>query len=371
MDHDTVAVYEARAAEWRDAREPRYLDRAALLSAHVAARVGEVGGGGAVADLGCGAGLHLPHLPRPAVALDAARAMVRLARDAAPDVPGVQADLMGLPFRRGALGGAWARASYLHVERADLPWALMELHHALVVGAPAHLTMMRGHGEGPFEGDEFAGRFFARWQPDELRDVVAGAGFDVVDLGGDDGTRNDWIHVLARRARTLPDVVGPGMRLLFCGLNPSLYAADAGVGFARPGNRFWPAAIAAGIVTRDRDARHALRQHGVGMTDLVKRASVGAMELTRDEYRDGAARVERLVRRLQPCAVCFVGLAGWRAAIDRTAQAGVQPDGFAGAPAYVMPNTSGLNARVPLGELADHLRAAAALAHDSVPRSSH
>jgi TDG/mug DNA glycosylase family protein len=161
------------------------------------------------------------------------------------------------------------------------------------------------------------------------------------------------------------------MRLLFCGLNPSLYAADAGVGFARPGNRFWPAAIAAGIVTRDRDARHALRQHGVGMTDLVKRASVGAMELTRDEYRDGAARVERLVRRLQPGAVCFVGLAGWRAAIDRTAQAGVQPDGFAGAPAYVMPNTSGLNARVPLGELADHLRAAAALAHDSVPRSSH
>jgi TDG/mug DNA glycosylase family protein len=98
------------------------------------------------------------------------------------------------------------------------------------------------------------------------------------------------------------------------------------------------------------------------MTDLVKRGSVGASELTRDEYREGAARVERLVRWLQPAAVCFVGLAGWRAAVDRKAQVGVQPDGFGGVPAYVMPNTSGLNARVPLAELTDHLRAAVELA---------
>ena len=355
MDRDTVAVYEARAAEWRDAREARFLDRAVLLGDSVRA-------GAVVADLGCGAGLHLPYLPRPTVALDAAAAMVELARDTAPDVPGVRGDLEALPFRRGALGGAWARASYLHVPRNRLPWALMELHHALAVDAPAHLTMMRGEGEGPFPGDEFVGRFFAGWNSDELQDVLTGAGLDVVDLRPDDGTRNEWLHVLVRRRRTLPDVVGAGMRLLVCGLNPSLYAADAGVGFARPGNRFWPAALAAGVVTRDRDARHLLLHDRVGMTDLVKRATVGAQELTRDEYRDGAARVERLVRWLRPGAVCFVGLAGWRAAFDRKAQPGVQPEAFGGVPAYVMPSTSGLNARVPVSELADHLRAAATLA---------
>ena len=215
MDRDTVAVYEARASEWRDAREARYLDRAVLLSDAVRS-------GGVVVDLGCGAGLHLPYLPRPAVALDAASAMVELARETAPDVPGVQGDLEALPFRRGALEGAWARASYLHVARDQLPWALMELHHTLAVGAPAHLTMMQGEGEGPFPNDDFAGRFFARWHPDELRDVLTGAGLDVVDLTAGDGTRNEWLHVLVRRERTLPDVVGPGMRLLALRSQPEL-----------------------------------------------------------------------------------------------------------------------------------------------------
>jgi TDG/mug DNA glycosylase family protein len=98
------------------------------------------------------------------------------------------------------------------------------------------------------------------------------------------------------------------------------------------------------------------------MTDLVKRATPRADDLTRDEYRDGAARVERLTRWLAPGVVCFVGLAGWRAAIDRHARPGVQPEPFGGRPAYVMPSTSGLNARVPPAELADHLRAAATVA---------
>ena len=156
------------------------------------------------------------------------------------------------------------------------------------------------------------------------------------------------------------------MRLLVCGLNPSVYAADAGVGFARPGNRFWPAALAAGLVTRDRDARHALAHHRVGMTDLVKRATRRADELSREEYRAGAARVERLVTWLRPGAICFVGIGGYRDAVDRTAVVGVQPGTFGGLPVYVMPNTSGLNARVPPAELAEHLRAAARLADDSL-----
>ena len=154
------------------------------------------------------------------------------------------------------------------------------------------------------------------------------------------------------------------MRLLVCGLNPSEYAADVGVGFARPGNRFWPAALAAGLVTRDRDPAHALAAHGVGMTDLVKRATPRADALTADEYRAGAARVERLVEWLRPGAICFVGLSGYRAAVDRRAVAGRIPDGFGGVPAYLMPNPSGVNAHARVDDLADHLRAAMRLARD-------
>src|SRR4029453_5576667 len=109
-----------------------------------------------------------------------------------------------------------------------------------------------------------------------------------------------------------------------------------------------------GLVTRDRDARHALLHHGLGMTDLVKRATPRAAELTRDEYHNGLARLDRLCAWLQPRGVCFVGLAGWRAAVDRNAASGWQPREVGGRPAYVMPSTSGLNAATPLSELVDH-----------------
>ena len=349
-----MAVYEARAEEWRDRRRPRFLDQVRALAA--------VTPPGAVSvDLGCGAGLHLPFLAFPVVALDAAHAMVRLAREAAPDAWPVQADLEALPFRRHALGAGWARASYLHIPNVRLPAALADLHHALAVDAPVHLVLHAGDTSGPLADDDFPGRWFAGWTADALTDVLVGAGF-TIDACAVDADDRFWLEARVSRARTLPDTVGPGMRLLVCGLNPSVYSADAGIGFARPGNRYWPAALEAGLVTRDRDPRHALVAHGIGMTDLVKRATPRADELTRDEYRAGLARVERMVEWLQPGAVGFVGLAGWRAAVDRGAVAGVQPGGIGGRPAYVMPSTSGLNARVPPAELADHLRAAAALA---------
>ena len=88
--------------------------------------------------------------------------------------------------------------------------------------------------------------------------------------------------------------------------------------------------------------------------------TVGAGELTADEYRAGAGRVGRLVRWLQPALVLFVGLDGWRAAVDRRARPGLQPGGFGGARAYVMPSTSGRNAHARLAELADHMKAALA-----------
>jgi TDG/mug DNA glycosylase family protein len=302
------------------------------------------------------------------VVADAAAAMVReaLARHGGSGVTGVVCDLEAVPFSRGALGGVWASKSLQHVAAERLPLALAGLHRALVVGGVLDLTVFTGDGhETSDRDDDFPGRLFAWWQPDDLRHVLVGAGFDVETVEVGSGSPSDGharLAVRARRARTLPDTVGPGMRLLMCGLNPSIYAADAGVGFARPGNRFWPAARAAGLVAVDRDPPAALRDHGIGMTDIVKRATVAAAELTTDEYRAGLVRIEHLLRWLRPGAVCFVGLAGWRAAVDRSARPGVQPAGLAGTPVYVMPSTSGLNARTPLAELADHLRAAGALA---------
>lgn len=163
-----------------------------------------------------------------------------------------------------------------------------------------------------------------------------------------------------RRDRTLPDTVGMGVRLLLVGLNPSPHAADSGVPFSRPGNRFWPAAAAAGLVSVDRDPDHALGHHRVGMTDLVKRTTRRADELTDAEFRRGVARIARLTDWLGPRAVCMIGLRGWRTAVDRTARPGWQEAGPFGAPVYVMPNTSGLNARSSLDELTEHLRRAAA-----------
>jgi len=93
------------------------------------------------------------------------------------------------------------------------------------------------------------------------------------------------------------------------------------------------------------------------MTDIVKRATVRASELHPDEYRAGLQRVERLVAWLQPRVICFVGLDGWRTAVDRKAKPGPQPRDLSGVPVYLMPSTSGLNARTSLDTLTDHLRA--------------
>lgn len=357
VDAATIRVYERHAAEWEARRTPGRPADARAFGARV-------GAGAVRVDVGCGPGSHTGLLGRPVLAVDAARAMVRRAAARVPGAWCVQADLACLPVRRGALGGAWARASYLHVPRTGLPMALHELHRALEVGAPAELTLLRGAYEGhALPGDDFPGRFFAGWEPGPLADVVTGAGFDAPEVSAD----GEWLIVRTRRARTLADTVAPVMRLLVVGLNPSLYAADAGVGFARPGNRFWPAALAAGVVSADRDPVRALAVDGVGMTDLVKRATPSAAELGPDEHRAGLARVERLASWLSPGAVCVVGLAGWRQAVARGARPGVQPRRLGGRPVYLMPNTSGLNARVPVAAFAGHLRAAAALADAFTP----
>lgn len=350
VDKETVAVYEQRGGEWA-AGHHRPVHRAEAESF-----AEQVEPGALRLDLGCGAGRYLPMLGEPIMALDASTAMLDAARSIVPTAPLVRADIEWLPFVRGSAGGAWSWMTHLHLPRHRLPLALWDVHRVLTVGAPFHLQVRAGDYEGrALPQDTIGGRFFAGWTPERLAEVVVGAGFDIVP--GSVVAEDDEVRLSAVRARTLADTVGAGMRVLICGVNPAIYSADVGVGYGRPGNRFWPAALEAGLVTRDRDPLDALVGHGMGMTDFVKRATRTAAEVTAAEYRHGFGRVERLVRWLEPGAVCFVGLSGWRAAVDPKATAGWQPVGVAGRPAYVMPSTSGLNARTPLAELADHLRA--------------
>lgn len=351
MERDTVAIYEREAEEFRRRRPPTRLARAEAFSRRVPI-------GAVRADLGCGPGNYCSTLGEPVVAMDAANAMLRLVPDVAPAAWRVQSDLEHLPFRDQSLGAAWASMSYLHVRRDRLPLALARLHWALQPGAPVHLDLMEGEGEGPTPNDDFPGRFFALWTESQLTDVLTGAGFVIEDLDRERGS----IYLSLTRVLTLPDTVGPGMRVLVCGLNPSVYAAESGIGFARPGNRFWSAAIAAGLVSRDRDPRHAITHHQLGLTDLCKRATPRASDLMTEEYEAGLARVRRLVEWLQPRVVCFVGLDGWRKAVSSRSRVGVQDETFGGATAYLMPSTSGANASSSIAALTDHFREVARLA---------
>ena len=366
MHQPTIDVYEREAGAYAVRRGVQRPERAEAFADAVPA-------GRLRLDLGCGPGHYLPLLGRPAVATDAAAAMVREASRACPEVPGVQADLAHLPFDRHAFGGVWASKAHQHVPATELPMALAEVHRVLAVGGRLDLTVFAPSGPpGTREevtefgsGDDLPGRWFTWWDPDHLEQVVAAAGFhvDAVEVA-DPRDEHDAarIDLTATAERRLPDHVGPDMRLLCCGLNPSLHAADAGVGYVTANNRFWPALVAAGLTDRLRDNRHLLFEHHIGMTDLVKRATPRASELTTAEYREGRARLARLCDWLRPGAVAVNGLAGWRAAVDRKAAIGWQPEplGEDGTPVYVLPSTSGLNARVPLLELAEHLSIAAA-----------
>jgi double-stranded uracil-DNA glycosylase len=149
--------------------------------------------------------------------------------------------------------------------------------------------------------------------------------------------------------------VGPGLRVLFCGINPGLVSAARGHHFARPGNRFWPALYAAGFTPRrlapDEDME--LLRYGVGVTNLADRPTRAASELSRAELRSGAAALAELVRTYSPRLVAVVGVTAHRVAFDHPrAQLGLQPDTIADRPVWVLPNPSGLNAHHQLPDLA-------------------
>jgi TDG/mug DNA glycosylase family protein len=344
MDRATVDVYQTNVEGWI---EHRRRARPPSIDAF-AARVPP----GVRADVGCGPGWHSADLGHPVVALDAAAAMAAQVRTFARDAWPIVADLEHMPFATGALAGAWAHKSYMHIAAEALPMALADLHRSLAPGGALHIQVTSDRRQENAD-DRFPGRHFTWWPPQRLHDVVEGAGF-TTDEFVDDG--EEWLDVEATRADMLPDTVGPDMRVLVVGLNPSLLSAERGVGFARPGNRFWPAAIASGLVTRALDPFHALRVDRVGMTNLVRRATKSAKALAPAEYAEGIQRLERLARWLQPACVVFVGVTGYRIAVDKDAATGWQPGAFAGVRTYVMPNTSGLNAHAKPADFAEHLR---------------
>jgi len=154
----------------------------------------------------------------------------------------------------------------------------------------------------------------------------------------------------AARDRTTPDVLpepGAVFRVLFCGINPGLYSAATGWHFARPGNRFWPALYQSGFTPRLLAPREQglLPGLGLGITNLVARATAQASELDSAELRAGSEHLAALVRQHRPRIVAIAGVTAYRAAFGRPrASTGPQPESLADARLWVVPNPSGLNA---------------------------
>jgi TDG/mug DNA glycosylase family protein len=153
--------------------------------------------------------------------------------------------------------------------------------------------------------------------------------------------------LLAAREKTVPDLIAPGLKVLFVGINPGLYTAAIGHHFGRPGNRFWPALHAGGFTQRlfAPFEKAELLKLGYGITNLVKRATARADELTDDELIAGVAILRRKVRKYRPKFIAIVGITSYRIAFQQPkAKLGRQPEKFEGAVVWVLPNPSGLNA---------------------------
>jgi TDG/mug DNA glycosylase family protein len=171
-------------------------------------------------------------------------------------------------------------------------------------------------------------------------------------------------ELLSYAGRTIPDLVGNDLKLLFVGINPGLVSAATGLHFARPGNRFYPALRLAGILPEDvltpEDARPVLLSRGVGITNIVARASARADKLDAAELVEGRARLEAFVAEHRPRVVAIAGITSYRVAFGRRhARAGRQEQTISGAQLWVVPNPSGLNAHETIESLAAAYREAA------------
>jgi TDG/mug DNA glycosylase family protein len=154
--------------------------------------------------------------------------------------------------------------------------------------------------------------------------------------------------------RGLPDVIAPGLEVLFCGINPGLWSAATGHHFARPGNRFWLALHHSGFTARRLrpDEQRNLLESGLGITNLVDRGTARASDLAARELRAGRGPLEEKIGRYGPTWLAVVGVTAYRIAFDSpSAFVGLQADRVGGTRVWVLPNPSGLNAHYPLDRL--------------------
>lgn len=163
----------------------------------------------------------------------------------------------------------------------------------------------------------------------------------------------------AARAKTVKDIIRPGLDVLFVGINPGLHTAAIGHHFGRPGNRFWPALRACGLLRSPLtpyDSRRLLESN-LGITNIVDRATAAASELTLEELRRGARRLERKIRLYKPRQAAFLGLGLYRDAFDRPkARIGLQRERIGRTRLWVFPNPSGLNAHFQVPDYARMFR---------------
>lgn len=161
-------------------------------------------------------------------------------------------------------------------------------------------------------------------------------------------------QLLEAAGKTVPDVIGPNLRVLFCGINPGLYTAAVGHHFARPGNRFWPALFKSGFTDRliSPFEERELLKSGLGISNVVPRATATAAELTRDDFINGGRILAAKVKKYQPGIIAILGVGAYRTAFaNPRATIGEQSERLHSARVWVLPNPSGLNANYQLPDL--------------------
>jgi double-stranded uracil-DNA glycosylase len=175
----------------------------------------------------------------------------------------------------------------------------------------------------------------------------------------DGSIRPTRADLLAAKDKTLRDVIAPKLRVLFCGINPGLYSGATGHHFARPGNRFWPALHQAGFTPRllHPGEQRELLNLGYGITNLVRRTTATADELSAEELLAGRKRLVSKVKRYQPRILAVLGIGAYRTAFQQPKAAlGLQTESIGNTILWVLPNPSGLNAHYQLSGLVEQFR---------------
>jgi TDG/mug DNA glycosylase family protein len=166
-------------------------------------------------------------------------------------------------------------------------------------------------------------------------------------------------QLVAANGKSIPDLIAPNLKVLFCGINPGLYSAAVRHHFARPGNRFWPTLHRAGFTPRQLSPfeERELLDLGYGITNVVERGTAAADELLAEELASGAKTLRRKIMRYRPAFFAILGIGAYRTGFDRAkATMGLQDEPIGETRIFVLPNPSGLNANYQANALADIFR---------------